>query len=190
MLTSAFALVFSAAIAQSVPPEASDLGAGVHIHLEREVEASAEASWTVLAHQFGDVAVWSSKTEASRDMSPEEVPAHLTVDSNAPVPGRVVQSAKFGEIGETLVAYDEEARSLRFAGSGLPKLLPYAGNTQSVVALGEGRSKVVFDIYFVPKGPLKLLKGKIKKKFAAGLGQTLDELADYIETGTPVASAE
>ena len=189
-LLSAVLLAASAnAAAGTVPPEAADLPAGVHIHLEREVDASAEEAWRVLAHEYVDVAVWSTSTAESWEMTAADVPEGYTPDPDAPVIGRVLTSAKFGEITETLVMYDEEGRSFRFAGGGLPKIMPYAGNTQSVVDLGDGRSKIVFDIYFVPKGPAKLMKGKIKKVFERGLGRSLDEAATYIETGTPAVPA-
>ena len=186
-VTAASLLLSSAVMAWDVPPEAADLGAGVHIHIEREVNASAAQAWAVLAHDYVDVADWSTSTTQSRAMTAAEVPAGLTPDPAAPVPGRVQVSEKFGEITETLVMYDEAGRSFRFVGGGLPGFLPYAGNTQSVVDLGDGRSRIAFDIYFVPRGPAKLLKGRFEKKFEAGLGRALDEAVVYIETGEPVS---
>ena len=181
-------LLAASALSQTVPTEAADLGPGVHIHVEREVNASADAAWALLAHDFADIESWSSKVVASRAMTTEDVPARFSVDPDAPLPGRVVTAGKFGELTETLVMYDEAGKTFRFAGDGLPKILPYAGNTQAVVDLGQGRSRVTWDIYVVPKGMAKLMKGKIAKRMESGLSQTLDEAVAAIEASEPVVS--
>ena len=167
-----------------VPPEAAGLGKAVRLHLERDVEASADATWALLAHDYANVAAWSSTTATSWPMTADQVPVGLSADDDAPEIGRVLTSERFGEITETLVMYDEDARTFRFATGGLPSLMAYAGNTHAVHDLGDGRSRITFDVYLVPKGPMRLFSGKIERRFEAALTRTLDEAATAIEASS------
>ena len=46
-----------------------------------------------------------------------------------------------------------------------------------------GISRVTYDIYMVPRGVMRLMKGKLRSKFTEGFGHHLEEAAVYIETG-------
>ena len=72
--------------------------------------------------------------------------------------------------------YDEEAMTFTFRAGGLPDIIAYSQNTQSVVDHGDGTSTVRFDIYMVPKGPAKLMKRKLKRRFEENLGHVLVEV--------------
>lgn len=169
----------------SVPEEARSLGRGFFLHLEREVDAPAAEAWRILADEYVDVAAWSSTTERSWEMTTDDLSDGLVPDPAAPVIGRMLLSGRLGEISEVLTMFDAEGMRFRFAGGRLPPVLRYAGNTQSVSPLGEGRCRVRFDIYIVPRGPAKLLAGAFKKVFARGLGKAIDDLVYYIENGSP-----
>ncbi|MCB9795836.1 MAG: SRPBCC family protein [Alphaproteobacteria bacterium] len=167
------------------PEEARGLGRGISLRLEREINAPAAQAWRVLADEYVDVATWSTTTERSWEMREADLSDGLVPDAAAPVIGRMLLSGRFGEISEVLTLFDAEHMRLRFATGHLPAVLAYAGNTQSVTALGPERCRVCFDIYLVPRGPAWLLSGAFKRVFARGLGRAIDDLVTYVETGRP-----
>ncbi len=162
-----------------VPAAAQDLPLGLHIHLEEEVAASADESWSMLAHDYVDVADWTGTVVKSWEMTDADVPAGMAAHADAPVIGRMVKS-KLGVISETLVAYDDAGRTFTFRAGGLPAVLAYSQNTQHVIELPDGRSKITWDIYVVPNGP-PMLRKKIEKRFTRNLGRVLLEARDRIE---------
>ncbi len=171
----------SPAAAPAIPAAAQDLPVGLHIHLEEEIAASADESWRVLAHEYVDVASWTGTVKKSWEMTQEDVPEGVAAHADAPVIGRMVKGG-LGVISETLVAYDDAGRTFTFQAGGLPKMIAYSQNTQRVVELSDGRSRITWDIYVVPNGP-KMLRNKIEKRFAKKLGATLIEARDHIEAG-------
>jgi hypothetical protein len=175
----------SAALA-APPAAAADLGPGIEIHIEREIEASADAVWGLVAHEYADVG-WSSMVVSSREMLEADLPKGIVADSAAPVIGRMVTTG-FGEVSETLVAYDDTARAFTFRAGGLPGFIAYSQNTHTVTALDDGRSSLSFDIYVVPKGPMRLMKNRLKKRFAENISHHMDEAKAEVEgraAGTP-----
>jgi hypothetical protein len=174
----AFLGLFAAAAPVDVPPLAAELPTGVAIHLERDIDAPAATVWGLLAHDYVAIDAWEHRVQASRAMTEADLPAGVVAHADAPVVGRIVNTG-LGEIAETLIEYDEDGRSFTFHAAGLPPILRYAQNTQSVVDLGDGRSRVTFDIYLVPKRGLP--KKMLAKKFSQGLSRTLDDVAAAVE---------
>ncbi|MFT5680918.1 MAG: hypothetical protein ACI8RZ_001824 [Myxococcota bacterium] len=178
----AFLSLTAFAAEPAIPAAAEGLGKGMHIHLEQTIAAPADEVWRVLAHEYVGVDVWSSIVLASRPMTTADLSEGTTSDPDAPVIGRVVTSG-FGDVTEALVMYDEADRTFTFRAGNLPGIIAYSQNTHEVHDLGDGTSTVTFDIYVVPKGVMRLMKGKLRSKLSEGLGHHLEEAAAYIETG-------
>ncbi len=89
---------------------------------ETIIEASAERVWEIVAHQFARIGEWATAIPASRP-SAEGVGA-----SDAPVPARVCETgvSMFPRVEETIVSYDEAARTFTYAGARLPAFIAEA----------------------------------------------------------------
>ncbi len=162
-----------------IPAAAAHLPEGVHVHLETEVDASTDASWAMLAHEYVGVSDWTTTVKNSWVMTPSDVPEGVAADADAPVIGRMVKS-KLGVISETLVNYDEAGKTFTFRAGGLPSIIAYSQSTQQVVDLGDGRSKITWDIYMVPNVPPTMHK-RLEKRFQRKLGAVLEEARVRIE---------
>ncbi len=178
----AFLSLTAFAAEPAIPAAAADLGRGMHIHLEQTVDAPADEAWRVLAHEYVGVDAWSSTVLASRPMTEADLTEGYSSDPAAPVIGRVVTSG-FGDVTEALVMYDEAGKTFTFRAGNLPGIIAYSQNTHTVTALSDGTSLVAYDIYVVPGGVMRLMKGKLRSKMTTGLGHHLEEAAAYIETG-------
>jgi len=165
-----------------VPEAAAALPQGLHISLEQAVDAPASEVWGLLAHDYVSINDWSSVVLASREMLESDLPEGFAADADAPVIGRIVTSG-FGDVSETLVMYDEDEKTFTFRAGGLPGFIAYSQNTHAVLDMGDGTSLITYDIYLVPKGPMRLMKGKLERRFQEVLGHHLEEAKDYIETG-------
>jgi len=89
------ALLVSTALATepTVPAAAEGLGQGIRIQLSQTIDATPEATWGLFAEDFADIADWSG-VPSSRALTAAEVPAGFVPDSDAPIPGRVVESPR------------------------------------------------------------------------------------------------
>ena len=162
--------------AHAAPP---DLDAGVRVHLERAVDAPADQVWAFLGEDFARFD-WVDGLE-SRALLEGEVPADMTVDPDAPVPGRVVLGGR-GEQLQVLVDFDADGRTFTFRAGDPPGLLSYAHNQHTVVDLGGGRSRVDIDVVLVPRGVARLLmKGRLEAKFTEYMVAYLDAAEAGIE---------
>jgi|GEM_PF-2151480 len=183
----AFSLLSSvaatAAATPPVPDAAQGLGPGLHIHLEQDVDAPADATWRALADDYVGVADWTTTVADSWVMAEADVPEGLTAHADAPVIGRMVKG-KLGVLSETLVEFDDGGRTFTFQAGGLPRMLAYSQNTQRVAELPDGRSRITFDIYVVPNLP-KMMHSKIDKRFRKKMAAILVEFRDHIEAAQP-----
>lgn len=171
-----------------VPAAAADLGAGFHVRVDRTIDAGADVVWETFAENFADIASWSGGVASSRPLEAGEVPEGFTPDADAPVVGRHVSSA-LGDQEHVLVDYDEPAGTFTFRSAGLPPVMAYAQNTHHIVALPDGKTQVLIDVYIVPKGVARLMRGKISDKFTGYMEAYLDESQAYLES-LPTSDAD
>jgi hypothetical protein len=91
------------------------------------VEASADAVWDLVGRRFDRIGDWATAIASSAaiaptpsETAPTRSPAPTVVD--APVAGRVCQTGMrlLPQVTETVVAYDDAARTLTYQASGLP----------------------------------------------------------------------
>ncbi|MEM7035196.1 MAG: SRPBCC family protein, partial [Chloroflexota bacterium] len=111
----------------------------IHIHLKEEVNASPDAVWAVVAHQFAEVGEWAPNIEWSRAVASDEVPSQFTVAPSAPVSGRVTPNP-LGDLTEVFIEYSEPDKTFTFDTAGLPPIIAHSYNTTQVTELDSGRS--------------------------------------------------
>ena len=152
------------------------------LHLEEEINASADKVWTILAHQFAEIGDWASTVHTSRVIDMSEVPNDFNVAATAPVPGRATTN-ELGELREILTEYSEANKELTFRVAGLPRIMKSAVDIQKVIPKGPDKCLMTFDIEMIARGPFRLLGPVLKQRLTGGLGDLLKELKLYAETG-------
>lgn len=150
---------------------------------ETVVNAPADRVWEVIGRQFEHIDEWASSI-ASSGPNPD---AACSIE--APVTGRVCETGlkRFPRIEETIVAFDDEGRTLTYSATGLPSFIRSAVNQWSVTAVDDHTSKVRFDASFEVKGAGRLLVLPMKLQMRSQARQGLDDLRHFAETGQPSA---
>jgi len=88
-----------------------------------------------------------------------------------------------------LTDYDEAAGTFTFRSAGLPPVMAYAQNTHTIEALPDGRTQVWVDVYIVPRGIAKLMRGKLAETFTEYMEAYLDESRAQLE-GSATSDAQ
>ncbi len=157
----------------------------IQIHLEGEFESSADEVWTVLAHQFAEVAEWSPNIEKSKELSFDDVPSGFTVAPDAPVAGRVTPSPLGGDLTEVLINYSEDEKMFQFRVHGLPPMIVSSANTTNVTELGNGNSFVTMDIEMIFARPFNAFAPLMQKRLQTssfGPAGMIKDLKPYLES--------
>jgi hypothetical protein len=147
------------------------------------VDASADAVWEVIGRRFDRIGDWATAIRASTAV---EGPGPAL--PGAPFVARVCQTGirLVPAVTETLVAYDETARSLTYQTGGMPGFVTLARNTWTVAPLDEHRSTVGLRARFDTTGLLGLLGRWIVLAQTRRASRNIaDDLRHYVETGTP-----
>ncbi len=155
----------------------------MNLHLKQEIKAPADKVWEILAHQFTDIANWTSSLEYSRAINSDELPEGVEVAATAPVPGRATPNP-LGEIIEILVEYSEEDRMFTFLAFGLPPIISRMANTTRILEKGANRCLVTFDIEANFRGPFKLFSPILRRRILtsnAGPNGLLKDLKDHFD---------
>jgi hypothetical protein len=141
----------------------------------------------VIAHQFDRIGDWatgiSASTAASSTAAGSASPA-----VGAPVPGRVCHTdvRLVPTVTETVVAYDEAARSLTYeATDGMPRFVALARSQWRVTPITETRTRVGIHARVDVRGPLAALaRWWLLAQVARAGEHLLDDLKHYVEQGT------
>ena len=152
------------------------------IHIETEINAPAKKVWQILAHQFGDMAVWTTTLSESRALDPSEIPEGVKVAPEAPVPARETTSS-FAKAVEIISEYSETGMELTFVAANLPGILSSAANTQRVIPKGVNKCLITFDMNIEQRGIFKITNPILKRRFQSTMGKVQKELKVYAETG-------
>ena len=160
----------------------------MQVHIETEINAPAEKVWQILAHQFADMADWTSTLSESRVIEGDEMPAGLKVATNAPIPARETVSS-FATAIEVISDYSEEEIQFTFHAANLPAILSEASNTQRVTPKGEDQCLLTFDMNLVLNGIFKIMSPLLSRRFQKTMGGVQRELKLYAETGKVAESA-
>jgi hypothetical protein len=153
----------------------------VRLSSETVITASADRVWAVVGGEFGQIGRWATVIPASRPK--EEIGA-----TDASVAGRVCETgiSMFPQVEETLVAYDEAARTLSYVGAGLPTFVAEARNRWEVRAIDDHHARVRLDATVRLRGILGQLLALPFRLWARRSGaRMLDDLKHYVEHGRP-----
>jgi hypothetical protein len=158
------------------------------------IEAPADAVWDLVGRRFDRIGDWATAIPASTAIvstpsgaAPTRIPAAAT-PADAPVAGWVCHTGirLLPEVTETIVAYDDTARTLTYPASGLPAFVATARNTWTVTPLDERRTRVCLHAQFDTRGMLGVLA---RWAILIQVGRTSrhlpDDLRHYLEHGTP-----
>ncbi|GIJ43968.1 hypothetical protein Val02_08540 [Virgisporangium aliadipatigenens] len=157
------------------------------ISVDLLVAAPADAVWKVIGPGFARIGEWSTavvtSTAVPRDAADTRVPA-----AGASAAGRVCDTGLrlVPRITETLVAYDDAARTLTYEAGGMPSFVTLARNTWSVTPMDETRCRVSLRARFDTRGPLGLLgRWVILAQARRAARHLAEDLRHVAETGTP-----
>jgi hypothetical protein len=142
-----------------------------------EIQASADAVWKVVAHEFDQVGTWSSAVASS---APD---LNATTPDGATVGGRVCATPGFGDLLETFSDYSEENKQFSFEVSGMPSFITLARSTVRVYPTGPNSTDVSLHIQMVSNAVGKLMGPMFSIKLKSTLATFLDELKHYVEQG-------
>jgi len=148
---------------------------------ETIIHAPADRVWHVVAHHFAQIGDWATAIAASR-------PLQGSADAGAPADGRVCETGMrmFPHVEETILVLDERARTLTYAGAGLPVFVSEARNRWQVTALGDHRTSVRVDATMKMTGIVgRLLAVPLRLWLTREGKKTLDDLKYYVEHGRP-----
>lgn len=151
------------------------------IRIETAINAPASRVWSALAHDFPAIESWSTTVDSSRVLDASEVPEHLTVAPAAPVPGRETHT-RAGKFQEIITAYSETDMDLTFTADGLPRVFKLATDRQQVIQVGDGQSKVVFDVHVDLSPPLGILSPLLSRRMAKTFGIVQADLKNHVES--------
>jgi hypothetical protein len=146
------------------------------------IEASADHVWSIVAHRFDRIGEWAT-------VVPSSAAATVSTPLDAPIAGRVCQTGMRAapEVTETVVAYDESAKTLTYqATAGLPALVTLARNTWRVTPLTEEQTQVTHAGQLEVRGLLgALAKRRLRTRAARDGRHLLDDLKHFAEHGRP-----
>lgn len=151
----------------------------MELHIETEINAPADKVWDILAHQFGDIASWTSTLSESRIVNAAQYPEFIAA-STAPIPARETTST-FIKAVEIITEYSEEEMQLTFDAVGLPPFMSSARNRQQVIAKGPQRSVVSFDFSIGLKHMFNIMSPLLKSRFRKTMSGVQQELKLYVE---------
>ena len=158
----------------------------MQVHIETEINTPAKKVWEILAHQFGDMAIWTATLSESRTIAANEIPDGFKPAPTAPVPARETTS-KVVKAKEIITKYSEDKMTLTFEAADLPPIMASAKNTQRVIPKGSNKCLVSFDIRVESRSIFKLMNPILKHRFGSTMSGVQQELKVYAETGKPVA---
>jgi hypothetical protein len=110
-------------------------------------------------------------------------------DGPAPVDGRVCETGLriAPRVTETIVAYDDVARTLTYEGDGLPAFVTRARNRWRVPAIAPDRCVLSLDATVELRGAARTMAPALRVQFRREGRRVARDLKHYVERGEPSA---
>jgi polyketide cyclase/dehydrase/lipid transport protein len=155
----------------------------MRVAVETTIDAPADAVWQIVGPRFADIGQWASAIRSSRAAHAEPS------DRTAPVDGRVCETGLriAPRVTETIVAYDDAARTLTYEGDGLPAFVTLARNRWRVTAIAPGRCVLSLDATVELRGAARILAPALRVQFRREGRRLARDLKHYAERGEPSA---
>ncbi|MCH8905622.1 MAG: SRPBCC family protein [Candidatus Heimdallarchaeota archaeon] len=157
------------------------------VHIETDINASADKVWKILAHDFVDVAHWSSIVKESRIISRGDLPADAVLADQAPVIGRATKT-RAGEFYEYFTEFSDEKKEFTFEGANMPRMMISATNNSKIITKGDNSCVVSFDVTMQFKGIFKIFSPLIERRVSRSFGRVQRDLKTFAEMDKPVIS--
>ncbi len=154
------------------------------------IDAPASQVWEVIGPAFARIGDWATSIPASAAIpgAPGSADAATPAVVSAPVAGRTCATGAslVPQITETLIAYDEDSRTLTYQAGGLPAFITTARSTWTVTPAAEDSCRVTVTAHFRTRGILGLLGGWAILTQARLTARHLEaDLRHYIKHGIP-----
>jgi Polyketide cyclase / dehydrase and lipid transport len=147
------------------------------------VDAPADAVWDLVGRRFERIGEWATAVPASTAL-----PAATGAVAGAPVAGRICRTGLrlLPEVTETIVAYDEDDRTLTYRASGMPAFVVAATNTWTVIPLDAHRTRLRLQARFDTRGAVgRLARWLILARVRRTSRHLAEDLRHMVEHGTP-----
>lgn len=140
------------------------------------VNAPVEQAWQVAAVEYDQVGQWASSVAISKPNT--QVPA----PEGANVGGRVCTAPGFGDVKETITAFDAQNNRFTYAVSGLPGFVTKMNNTWAITEAGPGKSKLTLLVDMDTNAfPGTLMEPIMRRKLASTLDDFTEEFKLWVE---------
>ena len=145
------------------------------------VPVPAAEAWVLVGERFGDIGTWAATVSSSSMDGPVAPGAVRTchVRGFGPMPAGVVR--------ERLITFDPVARSLSYAGEGLPSFITGAVNRWSVHPQGEGSCVVRVHATLTVHPLVRPFGSWLRRRMGKDAAAVLEELVHHLVTGRPHA---
>ena len=142
-----------------------------------DINVSAQELWSKTAEDFGGIDKWIASV-ADVSLTP--------ADNGEALGTERVCVSPFGETHETMVIYDESNLHFAYEIEGLPPIVARGVNNWIITPQNENRSSIEFrlEIEFAPIADDEMKAG-FEHQIGDLLGQAVEELKHYVETGEP-----
>jgi len=141
------------------------------------INVTADTLWEKTAEDFGGIDKWIA--------SVADVTLHPTDTGDSLGTERVCVSP-FGETHETMVVYDEANRTFAYEIEGLPPIIAHGVNNWTITPEGDASSSIEMrlEVEFADMADDEM-KTQFEEQIGGLLGQAVEELKHYVETGQP-----
>jgi Polyketide cyclase / dehydrase and lipid transport len=155
----------------------------MRVSVEIPIDAPADAVWQIVGPRFADIGRWASAIRSSRTANAEPP------DRTAPFNGRVCETGLriAPRVTETIVAYDDAARTLTYKGDGLPAFVALASNRWRVTAIAPGRCVLSLDATIGLRGAARIVAPALRVRFRREGRRLARDLKHCVERGEPSA---
>ncbi len=142
-----------------------------------KIHVSAETLWEKTAEDFGGIDKWIASV-ADVTFTPSD-------DGDSLGAERVCVSP-FGETHETMVIYDEENLTFAYEIEGLPPIIARGVNNWTITPINDRNSSIEMrlEVEFADMADDDM-QAQFQTQIGELLGQAVEELKHYVETGQP-----
>lgn len=148
----------------------------MEIKRQKAINVSADKLWKIVGTDFNDISEWATYIETSY-ANPDLAPGQK---------GRVCQVTGYGEVTETLTAFDDQQRKLEFVFESKknPFFVKNIDYMWQVKPKGEDQSELFVDVDMQLMPVFKqLLSGMMTKMLTERTDMVIDQLKYFAETG-------
>lgn len=140
------------------------------------VDVPVEKAWDIAVNEYDRVGEWASSVAFSQANTKVAVP------DGAAFGGRVCTAPGFGDVKETITAFDANRNSFTYAVSGLPGFVTRMNNTWTISEAGPGKSKLSMAVDMDTNAfPGTIMEPIMKRKLSSTIDEFVEEFKLWVE---------